>query len=140
MTTLAADLKRPYEVNEDPVYNDVPCVASDTVYEGAAVGDSSGNGRPLVAADNFMGFAAARAANESGSAGDITVRVRTKGQVQLSVTGVTSADDFGAPVYADDDNAFTLTSSSNSAVGKIHRWISGTNAIVAFEALSKRSI
>ena len=141
MTTLAANLKRAFEFNEDPLYNHIPIIASDIVYEGAAVGESSsaGTGRPLVAGDTFLGFAVAKADNSSGSASAINIRVREKGRTQLSVTGVTSTADVGATVYADDDNDFTLTNSSNSVIGKIVRWISSTNVIVAFQSAQQRS-
>ena len=141
MTTLAANKKRDFELNEDPLYNDVPAVASDVVYEGAAVGDNgSGYGRPLVAADPFMGFAAAKCDNASGSAGDKSVRVRQRGTVKLTVTGVTGVGDVGDDVYASDDDTFTKTSSGNSAIGTIVRWISSTTCMVRFEAAQVRSI
>lgn len=141
MTTLAANLKRNYEFNEDPLFNDIPIIATDIVYEGAAVGESSsaGTGRPLVAGDVFLGFALAKADNAAGAASDINIRVTEKGRVQLAVTGVVSTADLGATVYADDDNAFTLTNSSNTVIGKIVRWLSSTNVIVAYQAAQQRS-
>lgn len=142
MTTLAANKKRVYEFNADPIYNDVPMIASDVIYEGAAVGESSssGNARPLEGGDNFLGFATAKADNASGSAGDVNVRVRSRGIVKLSVTGVSADDDLGATVYATDDDTFTLTASGGSSIGKVHRWISGTTCMVAFESVLQRSI
>lgn len=141
MTTLAANTKRNFEFNEDPLYNDIPIIASDIVYEGAAVGESSssGTGRPLVAGDTFLGFSVAKVDNAAGAASAKNIRVREKGRVQLAVTGVASTADVGATVYADDDNAFTLTNSSNSVIGKIVRWISSTSCIVAFQAAQQRS-
>ena len=142
MTTLAANKARTYEFNEDPLYEDVGLIASDIIYAGAAVGESSSSGtaRPLVAADTFLGFAVGKADNSSGSASDITVRLRKKGTVKIPVTGAASAADVGATVYADDDNAFTLTSSSNSSIGKVTRWISSTTCMVRFEAVMVRSL
>lgn len=141
MTTLAANVKRSYEVNEDPLYNDVPCVASDIVYEGAAVGDNaSGYGRPLVAGDPFMGFAAAKVDNSTGAAGDKNIRVRQRGTAKLSVVGVAGVGDHGETVYASDDGTFTLTAGSNTAIGKVTRWISGTTCMVRFEAKPVQSL
>jgi hypothetical protein len=138
MTTLADNKPRDYETGQ---FNDLPVVATDIIYEGAAVGENgSGYFRPLVAADNFAGFAVKKADNSAGIAGAINVKVQQKGRIQLSVTGVTAVTDEGSNVYATDDNTFTLTSSGASAIGKIIRWISGTSCIVAFEALSVRSI
>lgn len=142
MTTLAANSNRVFEHNEDPLYNDVPVIASDIIYAGAAVGESSstGNARPLSGGDNFLGFAVAKADNSSGSVGDTYVRVRSKGIVKLSVTSVTADDDLGIAIYASDDDTFTTASTGNTQIGKLHRWISGTTCMVRFEAVTVRSI
>jgi len=140
MTTLAKNEVRAYEEGD---YNDLPVIAADIIYDGAAVGENgSGYFRPLVAGDNFAGFAQKKADNSAAgaAAGDVNVRVRDKGKIKLSVTGVTAVTDEGSTVYASDDDTFTLTASGNSAIGKIVRWISGTTVIVAFEAASCRSI
>jgi hypothetical protein len=138
MTTLAADKSRAYELGD---IQELPVVATDIIYEGAAVGDNaSGYARPLVAADPFLGFAESKVDNSAGAAGDKNVRVRVRGQIVLSVTGVTGVGDVGETVYASDDDTFTLTSTSNTAIGKVARYISGTAVVVAFEALPHRSI
>lgn len=142
MATLSANTKRVFEFNEDPLLNDVPVIASDIIYEGAAVGESSstGNARPLVAGDVFLGFAVAKADNSSGSVGDTYVRVRQKGIVKLTVTGVTADDDLGIAVYASDDDTFTTSSTGNTQIGKLIRWISSTTCMVRFEAAAVQSI
>jgi hypothetical protein len=138
MTTLAVDKSRAYELGD---IQELPVVATDIIYEGAAVGDNgSGYARPLVAADPFLGFAESKVDNSAGAAGDKNVRVKTCGQIVLSVTGVTGVGDVGEAVYASDDDTFTLTSTSNTAIGKVARYISGTSVVVAFEALPQRSI
>ena len=138
MTTLALNKPRAFETGD---FNDLPVVATDIIYEGAAVGENgSGYFRPLVAGDNFAGFAVAKADNSAGAAGAINVKVEQVGRIELEVTGVTAVTDEGSTVYASDDNTFTLSSTSNSAIGKIIRWISSTKCIVAFEAVSRRSI
>lgn len=142
MATLTANQKRVYEFNEDPIYNDVPMIADDVIYEGAAVGENSstGNARPLVAADSFLGFATAQADNAGGVIGDVNVRVRSRGIVKLSVTGVTGDDDLNVAIYASDDDTFTTSSTGNTQIGKLHRWISGTTCMVRFEAEGLRSV
>jgi len=142
MTTLSANKVREYELaGPEESFNDLPIVASDIIYEGAAVGENgSGAFRPLVGGDNFAGFATRKCDNSSGSAGDKNINLKTKGRIKLSVTGVTGVTDEGSTVYATDDDTFTLTSSGASSIGKIVRYISGTNVIVAFEAVSERSI
>lgn len=131
MTTLAVDKIRLFETGN---VNEFPAVATDIIYEGAAVGLSSGNARPLVAGDQFVGFCMERADNAAGSAGAIRVKVLAKGLVSLPVTGASAASDVGKAVYASDDDAFTLTASTNSPIGRVYRWVSGTTCIVAFDA------
>ena len=142
MATLSANVKRVYEFNADPIYNDIPAIASDIIYEGAAVGESSstGNGRPLVGGDSFLGFAVAKCDNSSGAIGAKTIRVRQKGVVKLSVTGITADDDLHTAIYASDDATFTTTASGATQIGKLVSWISGTTCMVYFEALGLRSI
>lgn len=135
MTTLAADSKRDYLNNGlEPMLGDIRVVASDIIYEGAAVGDNgSGYARPLTSGDPFRGFAARRADNSSGSAGDIECRVRRQGEVELSVTGASAVTDRGKPVYATDDDTFTLTS-GGTMIGRVSRWVTGTTCYVVFQA------
>ena len=141
MTTLAADVSRNYEANEDPIFNDLPVIVTDIIYEGAAVGDNaSGAARPLVAGDPFWGFAHNRADNSAGAAGDIDVHVRQQGTVQLVVTGVSGVGDVGEDVYAADDNDFTLVTTSNTQIGKVARWITSTSCMVRFQSQIAQSI
>lgn len=138
MTTLAANKPRDYEIGD---FNELPMIASDIIYEGAAVGDNgSGLARPLVAGDPLLGFAQRQADNSAGAASAINVLVRQRGEIVLTVTGVASADDVGATVYASDDDTFTLTASTNTAIGKVARWITSTTCVVYFEAVQVRSI
>lgn len=145
MATLAADKARSYELNGgDPSFNELPIIASDTVYRGAAVGESSTSGtyRPLQGGDTFVGFCDEQCANESGAASAKRIKVRQRGSARLSVTGVSSAATgrSGATVYASDDDTFTLSSTGGSSIGKIERWVSGAICWVEFEGASKRSL
>jgi hypothetical protein len=141
MTTLATNEPRAFEAEEIQSLNDLPMVASDIIYEGAAVGDNgSGISRPLVAGDVFQGFADRKCDNSAGAASAKNVHVRQKGDIVLSVVGVSSAADEHEVVYATDDNTFTLTSSGGSSIGKVKRWISSTKCVVHFEGASLRSI
>lgn len=138
MATLAINKARAFELGD---IQQLPVVAADVIYEGAAVGDNgSGLARPLVAADPFLGFAESKVDNSEGAAGALTVRIRTRGQVVVPVTGATGPGDVGEAVYASDDDTFTLTAGGNSAVGKVSRWEAGTNCVVAFEGAPQRSI
>lgn len=133
MTTLAVDTPRAYQLGELEEY---PVIASDIIYEGAAVGENgAGYSRPLQAGDPFQGFCLEMADNSAGSAGDIRVRVRTRGRVQLAISGLAITGNDRAPVYASDDNTFTLTrGTTNSFVGTVSRWVSTGVAIVEFDA------
>lgn len=115
-------------------FNSVPAAASAKVYEGSMVGSSSGYGRALVAADVFFGHSLRQVDNSSGSAGDKNIRLR-KGKYRLKVTITAAITNIAAAVYASDDGTYTLTSTSNSLVGKLVRWISSTESIVEFDPI-----
>lgn len=140
MTTLAANKSRAYEGAPVRIEaNALPVIASDIIYEGAAVGvvDASGHGRPLVAGDRFAGFANAKADNASGAAAAINVDLKTLGYVQLPVTGAVITD-VQQPVYASDDDTFTLNPASGSFIGVVHRFVSAGVVIVKFDVSGLR--
>ena len=138
MATLAQDKPRAFGVGD---FNELPVIASDIIFEGAAVGDNaSGLARPLVAADPFLGFAKERCDNSAGAASARNVKVFERGKIELDVVGVASAADVGEAVYASDDDTFTLTSTGNTAIGKVARWVSGTRCVVYFEGVQVRSL
>jgi len=132
MTTLAVDTPLVMDTGD---INEFPVIASDIIYEGAAVGvvPASGHARPLADGDRFVGFAEQKADNSTGAAAAINVRVRTRGRVQLSVTGA-AITDVGQPVYATDDAAFGFIPTSAVFVGYVHRYVSSGGAIVAYDA------
>lgn len=136
MTTLAANSPRSFELGER---NHIPVIASDIIYEGAAVGvvPASGHARPLVAGDRFGGFAVAKADNSAGAAAAINVEVYKSGEVQLSVTGAVITDK-GLPVYATDDDTFQFNPVGGSFVGFVKRFVSAGVVIVDFDALCHR--
>jgi hypothetical protein len=132
MTTLSADTPRDYQLGDIESY---PVIAADIIYEGAAVGENgSGYSRPLAAGDAFQGFAVEKADNSAGSAGDKRVTVRTRGRVQLAIASLAVTANDRPAVYASDDNTFTLTSTSNSLIGYVSRWVETGVAIVEFDA------
>jgi hypothetical protein len=137
MTTLAGNVVRSYELADIEEY---PVVASDIIYEGAAVGeDDNGYAQPLVAGKAFLGFCVEKVDNSAGAAGALNVRCRQRGKVELAVTGATAVTANDRPiVYASDDATFTLTASTNTPIGRVSRWISSGVAVVEFDAyLSK---
>jgi len=129
MTTLAVDTA---VVEVKGELDSIPIIASDTVFEGAMVGEnSSGYGRPLVAGDKFKGHAIYQVANETGSAGDKEITVR-RGRYRLDVALVALITDLDVPVFASDDATLTLDASGNSFVGVITRYVSATRMEVEF--------
>lgn len=134
MATQTADIPRSYQLGDLEEY---PVIASDIIYEGSAVGENgSGYARPLVAADPFLGFCIENVDNSTGAAGDKLVKVKTRGKIVLTVTGASAITANDRPaVYASDDNAFTLTSTSNTKIGYVQRWVAGSQCVVEFDAL-----
>jgi len=132
MTTLAVDLPRTYALGDMDEY---PVVASDIIYEGSAVGENaSGYARPLVAGDPFLGFCQEQVDNSTGSAGSVRVRVLTRGCITLPISAIAITANDRPAVYASDDNAFTLTASTNTLIGYVRRWVSTGVAVVEFDA------
>jgi hypothetical protein len=127
---LSANTPRSYDVGD--TYNTLPVKASSTIYEGSAVGMTAGYARALVAADEFAGFATAKAVG-TGTDGVTQVTVKSRGRVQLAITSL-AVTDIGQSVYASADGTFTLTQTGNSQVGKVVRWISTGEGVIEFEA------
>lgn len=132
MTTLAADKPREFLLGDMAEY---PVIASDIIYEGAAVGENaSGYARPLAAADPFLGFAQRTVDNSAGAAGAKTVVVKRKGVIKLPISGLAITANDRPKVYASDDDTFTLTSTSNTLIGTVLQWIETGYAFVEFNA------
>jgi len=128
MTTLAANKQLPKVIGEE---NTVPVIASDIIYEGAAVGDNgSGYARPLVDGDRFLGHAIDKVDNSDGSAGDKNVRVLT-GRYRREVALAGTITDVGQPVYASDDDTYSFIG-VYSYVGVVSRYVSATKMEVEF--------
>lgn len=137
MTTLAADKPRAYAQGEIEEY---PVIASDIIYEGAAVGENgSGYARPLAAGDPFLGFAIEKVDNSAGAAGAKRIRVKTKGRVQLAVASLAITDNDLVKVYASDDDTFTKASTGNSLIGYCSRFVSTGIGVVEFDAALAKS-
>ena len=112
-------------------YLSLPLEAATRVWEGSCLGINSGSGkvRPLQSGDVFAGFARYKT---DAAALETDVWIIGSGEITLPVTGLV-ASSVGAPVYATDDDTFTLTA-GGSLVGTVLR-VSGAQAVVAFMAL-----
>ena len=136
MTTLAANKPRDYEGGRR---NTLPVIASDIIYEGAAVGLvlASGHAQPLAAANAFAGFAEAKADNSAGAAAALNVDVIESGKIVLPVTGAVVTDQVrGLPVYATDDDTFSFSPVGGVFIGFAKRFISAGYMLVEFDALN----
>jgi hypothetical protein len=134
MTTLAVDSPRIEALGD---INEIPMIASDIIFEGAAVGIVVGTGhaRPLAAGDLFAGFATTKVDNSTGAAAAKNVRVLARGSVQLAVSGAVITD-IGQPVYATDDDTFVFLPTAAVFIGFVRRFVSSGVAIVEFDALT----
>lgn len=131
MTTLASNVAR-ILVGGD--VNEIPVIAADIIYEGAAVGvvDASGHARPLASADRFVGFAIEKADNAAGAAAAINVRVCRRGCVKLAVSGAVITD-IRQPVYATDDDTFVFLPTGAVFIGFVRRYVSSGVVEVEFD-------
>ena len=126
---LSADTLLDFDLGE---LNELPVKASEVIYRGSAVGLTSGYARALVAGDIFGGFALA-AVTGTAADGGANVQVRTSGKVKLAISAL-AVTDIDKPVYASADGTFTLTATSNTRIGTVHRWIETGYGIIAFNA------
>lgn len=133
--TLSANAALVYEADTFSKRGSLP-QAAEKIYEGSAVQrNSSGYAAKISGAgQEFAGFADGYVDNSAGSAGDRRCEMRQFGFAVLSITGVTAITDVGKAVFASDENTFSLVGSTGTPIGEIVRWISGTKAIVKFEA------
>lgn len=129
MTQLGANLARTLELGD---LTDLPVKQSAVIYEGSAVGLASGYARQLVAGDGFAGFCERGVPTAPSADGGSLVRVRRRATMLLPITGV-AVTDIGKAVYASDGNAFTLTSGSNTFIGRVVRYVSANLAAVYFD-------
>jgi hypothetical protein len=101
---------------------ELPVKDNARIYKGALVGRdrSTGYARPLVAGDDFLGVAYARADNTVAghTAGGINVRLHQRVDVVHTLASVVLGD-VGKEVYASADDTLTLTATNNSRVGRI---------------------
>jgi hypothetical protein len=132
MTTLAADKVRDLKPGD---INDIPMVATDIIYGGAAVGlvKASGHARPLVGGDEFAGFCQRQCDNAAGAAADKQVKTVRAGIATLAITGAVITD-VGQHVWAADDDTFGFTGVSGTYVGRIVRFVSAGIVDVQFDA------
>ena len=144
MTALAADKRRVYRLTSSTLdeLNEI-LAASTTVYAGSTIEIDATAGGPTAydgTGTQFGGFAL-----EGGATGD-SIRVRKRGQIELSLNDTIAQTHVGDTVYAEtDDDTFGVTVGSNLPIGKIAAVLTtgalGTNnCLVEFEAVTHSSV
>lgn len=126
-------------------YNVFPLAAGVKVFQGGALGlNTNGFARPLQAGDRFVGIAEADYDNTDGANGDIFARVLNEAAYEFPITGLTGHNDWGKPVYAVDDNTFTLNRTSaiagggtlvHSYVGTVYQFVSTGVGVFHYDIL-----
>jgi hypothetical protein len=126
---LSANTPLVLEIGDIGAY---PVKASTKIYEGAAVGLTSGYARGLVDGDRFVGFASEGADNSATATdGYIDVKVITRGKIKVTLASV-AVTDVGSKVYMSDDGTFTLTASPGELVGIVYRYVTTNTCIIEF--------
>jgi hypothetical protein len=117
---LTADRELAFFASQELVA--IPVDDNVVIYKNAFVGRNRATGyaRALVAGDEFLGVAYAKADNTIAghAAGGIDVRLHQSIDIVHTLTGVAQAD-IGKDVYASDDGTLTLTPTGNSRIGRI---------------------
>ena len=141
MAALSADKPRVFTATINEI-TELPIDTNIKAYAGSFVGEVSSTGlyRALVAGDTFGGVAIEKCDNTGGAAAAKFIKLRPRGYLVMNVTNGSSAAVNGDAVYASDDNTLTTASTGNTQIGKIYRWVSGTQCVIYFEATSVRSI
>ena len=114
-----------------------PVLANATIYEGSAVGLSSGYARALTAGDPFLGFACGKVVGTAANGGAV-VHVFRAGIVDVTITSV-AVTDVGKAVYASDDGTFTLTQTTSSYIGQVEKYVTTNTASVTFEGIPQNT-
>ena len=130
MAQLTANQVNIYDVYPSNL-NSIGVLASSEIWKGSAVGNSSGYGRQLVAADVFLGFAEQHVKETAGVNGGVSVPIVRSGVIQAAITGAVVTD-VNRAVYMSDGNTFTYTSSGNTLIGRVIRFISAGVVDVVF--------
>lgn len=127
MSQLTANLVLTFDIGE---LASLPVKGTSEIFVGAAVGVTGGYARQLVAGDTFGGFSEDHV-NNTGADGAQNIPLRQTGRAVLPITGA-AVTDFGRDVYASDSGTFTYTATGNTLIGKVIRFISSTQILVAF--------
>lgn len=114
-----------------------PVLADEVIFEGSMVSASTtGYAKNLAGGETFLGHSLLKKQDATGKVdGDESVQVLT-GVYSLEV-GFSGAviTDVGSEIYASDNNTLTKTSSGNTLVGKIVRYVNANTVVVRFSTI-----
>jgi hypothetical protein len=131
IAALTADRSTPYRAGD---LLSVPVYRSTTIYKGSLVSvNSSGYAIPASDSANtyFVGVAENYVVN-SGSDGDKSVTVRTKGQFKFPATSISQAH-LGSIMYVKDDQTFDNTSTNLIPCGRLVEYVSATEGWIEIQ-------
>lgn len=117
-----------------PLYlNSQPVTDNVIIWKGSAVGFLNGYARQLVANDIFAGFAEQHIDNTvtNHASGAVNVPVIRAGVIQCAIASA-AVTDINKAVYMSDGNTFTYTSSGNTLIGRVTRFVSTGVVMVVF--------
>ena len=109
MANLTKALDVPWKAGEDLSM----AIGAVKIYRGGAVGVVSGTGYAVVyaaatAGMRFVGIAEETVDNSAGAAGDKRIKIKRKGIVEFTQSGL-AVTDINSPAYLSDDNTVTTT-------------------------------
>ena len=130
MAQLTANQTNTYETPVG-ILSNAPVKASTEIFLGSAVGYASVYARQLVANDIFAGFADQHVNNAVATDGAATIPVVQSGRMVCAITSA-AVTDINKAVYMSDGATFTYTSTSNTLVGRVVRWIKTGSVVVEF--------
>lgn len=144
MTALAADGVRFYaDTRHTKAY---PVLSATAIWDGSALCIlAAGFARPVAASlssPEFIGFARESVPATTGN-GAVTVNVIEEGFLSrvAAITSATGIGNVGDTVYmSDDGSGFTLASTNNVSIGKIHSYDATNGFTIFFQSVTRRSI
>lgn len=152
MTALAANLQV-FELREGWQL-EAPVLAAEIIYKGAPVMINSsgyayspdGTTNTPVVGDTFLGFAYEKVDNSAGAAGDLKVRIVSRGIVKMPIAGTPTQAKIGQPVFYNvvgDDATLTLTDDLTAisvVVGFLAEYIDSSNGYVLIDGCCGRKV
>tara|TARA_R110000868_G_scaffold84663_5_gene238594 strand:+ start:1009 stop:1881 length:873 start_codon:yes stop_codon:yes gene_type:complete len=152
MSAATANLEVPVQNGE---VTDHVLLADQVVYEGTPVFADATSGYAqtndgvtitLVTGDLFLGICEAKADSTDLASGDISVKLRTKGVFEMTISGTVTLAKIGDPVYVNNttDNAtVTLTAAgdgSDCQIGYLVDYVSATKGKVMIDGAGRNQV